>query len=83
MLEENVIKVHFNVNSKSKVYFSLNGSVLESTTVKLMIELTVMHSAQNFFKMSHDPKIVKTGFCSNGLILGSFESQRDGPHRKW
>ena len=40
-------------------------------------------NSQNFFKTSHDPKIVKTEFRSNGLILGSFESQGDGPHGKW
>ena len=31
---------------------------------------SLKHSAQNFFKTSHDPKIVKTGFRSNGLIQG-------------
>ena len=43
----------------------------------------VRHSALNFFKTFHDPKLVEILIHSNGLLLGSFESQGDGLHGEW
>ena len=44
-----------------------------------------LHSARNFFKTFHGPNKAQTGPPTYGLILGSFESQGDGPgpHGKW
>ena len=41
------------------------------------------HSARNFFKTFHGANKAKTGTPIYGLLLGSFESQSDGPHKKW
>ena len=46
-------------------------------------EMFERHSARNFFKTFHVPNNAKTGTPIYGLILSSFESQGDGPRRKW